>query len=169
MYIAYVVDQPLSVAILFKSNVTKQCLILNLSQWNKFISDDCFNSIFCSLTTVHQSKRVKLDNNFYYKICAKSESKIWLNIIILKINVSMLKNKYCLSQCLVYEYSPKQFQNFRCSTYLIYISPCAILLFYELVFITSNVGDSVYIAYLIDIQRGNSCFDYNDRFYQSSL
>lgn len=74
IYIGYLVDQPLSVVILFKSNVTKQCLILNVSQWNKFISDDCFRSIFCSLTTVHQSKRVKLDNHFYYRICAKSES-----------------------------------------------------------------------------------------------
>jgi hypothetical protein len=74
VYIGYLVDQPLSVVILFKSNVNKQCLILNVSQWNKFISDDCFKSIFCSLTTVHQSKRVKLDNYFYYKICAKSDS-----------------------------------------------------------------------------------------------
>jgi len=74
IYIGYLIDQPLSVVILFKSNVTKQCLILNVSQWNKFISDDCFRSILFPLTTVHHSKRVKLDDHFYYKIYAKSES-----------------------------------------------------------------------------------------------
>jgi len=73
IYIGYLLGKPLSVVILLKSNVTKQCLILNVSQWIKFISDDCFKTIFCSLTTVHQSKRVKLDNHFYYKICTKSE------------------------------------------------------------------------------------------------
>lgn len=74
IYIGYLVDQPLSVIILFMCNVTKHYLILNVFQWNKFISDDSFNIIVQSLSTVQHSKRLHLDNNFYYKICAKSES-----------------------------------------------------------------------------------------------
>ncbi|CAI6360227.1 unnamed protein product [Macrosiphum euphorbiae] len=74
IYIGYLVDQPLSVIILFMCNVTKRYLILNVFQWNKFISDDSFNIIVRSLSTVQHSKRLHLDNNFYYKICPKSES-----------------------------------------------------------------------------------------------
>jgi len=74
IYIGYLIDQPLSVIILFMCNVTKRYLILNVFQWNKFISDDSFNIIVRSLSTVQHSERLHLNNNFYYKICPKSES-----------------------------------------------------------------------------------------------
>lgn len=74
IYIGYLVDQLLSVVILFKCNATKQHLILNVFQWNKFISDDSFNTMISALSSIHHSKRVNLDDNFYYKICVKSES-----------------------------------------------------------------------------------------------
>lgn len=95
IYIGYLVDQPLSVVILFKCNATKQHLILNVFQWNKFISDDSFNTMICSLSAIQHSKRVNLDNNFYYKICAKSESvSLYHNnnkITLLSINLNRLK------------------------------------------------------------------------------
>lgn len=55
-------------------NVTKCYVILNVFQWNKFISDESFNIIVRSLSTVQHSKRLHLVNSFYYKTCAKSVS-----------------------------------------------------------------------------------------------
>lgn len=83
-------EHNLVVAIALECNVSKQTLIFNQLQWNKFISENNFHIIFENISTCH-SKKVKLDTNFFLKINSKSES-----VTLLLNNVRLTLSRYNL-------------------------------------------------------------------------
>lgn len=68
-----VFENDLTVAIALECNVSKQTLIFDQSLWTQFINENNFQLIFENISTCH-SKKVKLNNNFLFKINSKSES-----------------------------------------------------------------------------------------------
>lgn len=73
--VGYLVENVLSVVIIFECNISKNILILNQKQWNMLMDDATFNLIFTYISVNH-TKKIKLDDNFFYKINAKCESAV---------------------------------------------------------------------------------------------
>lgn len=70
----YLINEILSVVLIFECNVSKHYVMLNQAQWDILMSEPTFDYILNNISTVHNPKRVKLDTDFYYKINTKSES-----------------------------------------------------------------------------------------------
>jgi len=66
----YLINEILSVVIILKCNVSKHFVMLNKTT----MLEPTFNYILNNISTVRNSKRVKLDTDFYYKINTKSDS-----------------------------------------------------------------------------------------------
>lgn len=73
--VGYLIDVTISVVILFECNVSNQYLILDHQKWKTLMTENNFKSIFDSLS-IKKCKRGKLDNDFFYRTSAKTESVI---------------------------------------------------------------------------------------------
>jgi len=88
IFVGYVLNDYLSLSIILECNLTKQYLILDYPQWEKFSNENTFESIFNSFSTGIKSEPhlFHLDDNFHYKI--KTDS-----IILLKDNKRIKLNR----------------------------------------------------------------------------
>jgi hypothetical protein len=78
IFVGYLLNDYLSLSIILECNLTKQYLILDYSQWEKFSNENTFEFIFNSFSTGIKSEPhlLHLDDNFHYKI--KTDSIILL-------------------------------------------------------------------------------------------
>lgn len=92
--VGYLINDYLSVVVLLQCNMSKRYIILNEMQWKKLTTEDTFSVIFEAMGNEHNSKRLKIDDDFYYKINVKTQAlHLYFknNYIVLSRN-----NFYCL-------------------------------------------------------------------------